>query len=107
MRHLLTQTATIVRPTPTTDVYGDTTHTGSTSTTSPCWLYVSGTDEEAGSTNAEHADARLMLPAGTDIQATDRVTVDGEEWHVIGPPVTRSRPLIGASHIEVDLRRRS
>jgi head-tail adaptor len=107
MRHLLTQTATIIRPTPTADVYGDTTHTGSTSTTAPCWLHVRDTDEEAGRAVAEHAEARLMLPVGTDIRATDRVTVGGDTWHVIGPPVTRSRPMLGASHIEVDLRRRS
>lgn len=49
---------------------------------------------------------RLFLPAGTALTGWDRVTVDGAEYEVEGPPwpVVNARTGV-ASHVEATLRR--
>lgn len=48
----------------------------------------------------------LVLPAGTPIGPGDAVTVDGDEYEVIGDPWQARSPLAGAeSHVEATLAR--
>lgn len=50
--------------------------------------------------------ATLVVPPGTAITATDRVTLDGIVYEVDGEPVTWQSPLTGTqSGIEVTLRK--
>jgi hypothetical protein len=108
MRHAMTQTATILRPVLTgIDTYGDPIAETVNERRVQCWLNVTGTNEESGAANAEHADATVSMPIGTDIRSGDELEIDDEAWAVIGPPIVRSRPVLGPAHVEAQLRRRT
>ena len=47
---------------------------------------------------------KLLLLPGTNIEARDRVTVDGVAFEIVGQPIER-RGRIGAHHIVADVRR--
>jgi len=48
----------------------------------------------------------LVLPAGTAIDASDRVTIDGKDYEVIGDPWHARNPRTQQdAHVEVTLRR--
>ena len=56
-------------------------------------------------TQAVTADARLWLPAGTDIEPDDRVEHGNDVYAVQGAPKVWRSPTGAVDHIEVDLRR--
>lgn len=47
---------------------------------------------------------RIFLPAGTDLEARDRVVVDGTVFEVDGPPERHRTPTGGEHHVEAQLR---
>jgi hypothetical protein len=50
----------------------------------------------------------LVLPAGTQVDTGDVVTVDGQAFELVGDPWPVRRPLTGrGSHVEATLRRTS
>lgn len=51
------------------------------------------------------ADAVGYFPADTPLRDTDRLTIDGQAYAIVGPPQTLSSPLSGPSHVRVPLRR--
>ena len=52
----------------------------------------------------EIADAFAIVPPGTPVDGTDRITVDGVRYEVIGPPWPVERPGQGTHHLELNLR---
>ena len=50
-------------------------------------------------------DARLWLPAGTDIEPDDRIEHDGVLYAIQGAPKAWKSPTGRIDHIEADLRR--
>jgi hypothetical protein len=107
MRHNLTLTATIIRHGEATDIYGDAIPGDPSTTTVPAWYWITDTDEESGAAQADHEMARMIVPAGTDIRSTDRVAIGDREWAITAAPRTVARPVIGPSHVEVQLHRRA
>lgn len=52
------------------------------------------------------ADFLLILPAGTDLTTADKVTVDGQDYEVVGDPWRARNPRSQTySHIEATVRR--
>lgn len=103
---LLTRTCTIERQVAgaDADVYGDEIPETSTLET-VCELQQAGRDENPGRTIADDT-WQFFAPAETDIQAGDRVTVDGMAFEVHGEPwIARDPELISTSHVEATLRR--
>lgn len=48
---------------------------------------------------------RLMLPAGTVVLDSDRITVDGVGYEPVEQPEAPASPLTGASYVAVTVRR--
>ncbi len=96
------ETVTVKRPATTTDSHGDAV---------PDWTDTTDTDADnvavapsAGDEDASQrvagvtADLTIYAPTGTDIAATDRVSVRGVDYEVVGPvedwrsPYSADRP---------------
>lgn len=101
---LLVRDVTILRAGVTTD-YGTTvpTWTNPQSTTTKGWLSQQSRDEDNRNRNAEVSYWHLTVAADTDIQAGDRVEIDGSTFEVDGPPNPAWSPA-GVHHIEATLR---
>lgn len=110
---LLNRTVTISRRSPSaddddTDDYGNQNAATPTNTETVGELQQRRRDEPVD--QGELSDTRwlLVLPPGTAIDTSDIVTVDGDEFEVIGDPWHARNPRTGAeSHVEVTLRRTS
>lgn len=65
------------------------------------WLSPMSSQKE-DNVEREQAEAEtwLYLPTGTDIEPTDRCTVDGTFYQVLGPPADCWTPF-GSHHLEV------
>lgn len=72
---------------------------------------VSGCSVQPNSSDTDWTDtaqavtvrARLWMPPGSDIQADDRVTVDGVQYAVSGAPMAWESPTGAVDHIECAL----
>ena len=101
---LLVRTVTIHHAGTRVDAYGDTIVDWSTSTdvTAPGWLaYTSGIEILDGRA-ATSTTMSLSLPAGTTIDAADRVTIDGTTYDITAEPMSAWTPR-GEHHIEINL----
>lgn len=105
---LLNLGCTIVRVTQdgAADEYGNPTDTTLTAATR-CYIEQRNATENTNDRSTTSEDWLLMLPAGTAVDATDRVTVDGYgTFEVIGPPWPVRNPRADAiSHVEATVRR--
>lgn len=81
-----TETVTVIRP-PGRDPFGDPLPgTAQESDVAGC-LFAPGTSREPGfADNQVDTDGTIYAPAGTDIRATDRVRIRGDEYSVVGKP---------------------
>lgn len=105
---LLTRSVTIARRSPSgsTDDYGNVNPTIATSVTVGELQQVQR--RTTGETVDDLSDTLwlLVLPAGTSIDTSDKVTVGGESFEVSGAPWTVRHPRTGVDHhVEVNLRR--
>jgi head-tail adaptor len=76
-----------------------------TKTTTKGWLdQLTGLEQQSGTRDTAVSTFKLFLPAGTDVTADDRVTVDDTTFDVEGPPASFWQPY-GEHHLEVSLRR--
>lgn len=103
----MTRDVTILRAHTAADRYGDSskTWTSATSTVTKGWLSQASSQEPTSPGRvAEVTTWQLYLPAGTDIEASDRVVIDGTTYEVDGPPNRARRPS-GEHHVEARLRR--
>lgn len=97
-----------LRPTATTDSYGDPV----ISWTNPSRLPLFGasvgpsasTETESPTADTVRAERVLIAPGAVDITATDRVEVDGQVWRIDGVPDVRSGFVLGV-HTTASLRR--
>lgn len=104
---LLTLTATIthVAQTGAVDTYGNPTEQTSTSTAA-AELQQTARDEQDRDANIGEQTWLLLLAPTATIDATDRVTVSGVTYEVVGPPWLARNPRTGAnSHIEATVRK--
>lgn len=107
---LLTKPCTITRRSPSTtkDDYGNVIPATSTVTT-VCELQQ--LPRRADAEAASHDDLSdtqwlLVLPPGAAIDTSDKVTVSGQAFEVVGAPWPVRHPRTGAAHhVEVNLRR--
>lgn len=100
---LLTETVEIVRYAATTDEYGNTVPGAETRTAVAGRLEQLRTEELVRDRDTVIVDWRAFLPAGTDINAYDRVAARGSLFEVVGLPNEQRTPR-GAHHVEVLLR---
>lgn len=103
---LLVRPVTIVHPVVAEDRNGarQVSWSGATTTTSRGWLSQVDASEDIVHRDGELTRWVLFLPAGTDITAQDRVTIDGATFEVDAPPHPAWSPR-GEHHLEVQLRR--
>lgn len=105
---MLVRDVTILRPAAFTDRYGDSIPDpdSATSTEVLGWLSQTSATEPTGPGRAlvTLTTEILFLPSGTDIEAHDRVEIDGQLYEVDGVPQSAWSPR-GEHHIEANLRR--
>lgn len=106
---LLVRSATIVHPAGMVDRYGNTLPDWDNATEVsdvPCWASAEGGAEGAAERQSVTDRLRLFLTAGVDLDAGDRVVIDGEIWEVDGPVQRAWRALSPCEHhVEASLRR--
>lgn len=106
---LLNLTCTITRRTQAgaADRY-NTPGQSTTTTTTVCELQQTSADENVTDRDAQASDFLLILPAGTAIDGGDKVTIEGVEYEVAGPPWAARNPRTqSASHVECRVIRRT
>lgn len=103
----LSRTVTVEHRTEgTLDVYGDPVTTTTSTVTVLGELQQLDRYEYTEDRNTQRADWLLLLPAGTTIDGTDRVTVDGTTFEVVGPPEPVWHPWKQrVDHVEARVRR--
>jgi hypothetical protein len=70
-----------------------------------CYLEQTGSSEVTAGREATIGDYRAYFPAGTELDGTDIVTIDGTDYEVVGPPAAPRNPLTNAvDHIMCSLR---
>lgn len=96
---------TILRPATSTDRYGNVIPdwTGATSTAVDAWISQRASTEAEAGRDTVATTLGMFVDADVDIEAGDRVVVDGETWEVDGRPL-RARTPRGVHHLEVGLR---
>lgn len=88
------------------DGYGNPTET-TTVTTTVCELQQQFAGEDVTDSNVQSSDFLLVLPAGTGIDGGDKVTIDGSDYEVDGPPWSARNPRTGVvSHVQCRVVRR-
>jgi hypothetical protein len=91
----------------TTDTYGNEIH-ALESVQSTCELQQASRSESTERGDVSHRDWRLFLPAGTHVGAADTVTVDGEDFEIVGDPWPARNPRTQTvSHLEATVTRRA
>jgi hypothetical protein len=103
--HLLPYTAVLEQPTTMTDSRGDETLTwdSPTRTTIRAWVDQQSTTETDDETRNVRSSNALLVTNHLNVNADDRLVVDGETWTVQGRP--RKVPtLAGIHHLEATLR---
>lgn len=102
---LLTQTATIIRPSfDAVDAYGNPQPGTTTSTDYPARLEGLSSDELVRDRDTIVADWRMFLPPDADVSPFDRIESDGKTFEVWGDPIEQRAPR-GIHHLELRLRR--
>lgn len=103
------ETVTIKRPASTTNRYGSSqTNWASTTdtTVSGCLFAPQSTSEDNDGRTATIVGARLFMPAGTDVESSDRIVIRTETYEVDGDPHVWTDPTgSGVSGVEVPLRK--
>jgi hypothetical protein len=104
---LMTRTATITRRAQTGAVGRTNTPTwvDADPVEVSCYFEQSGATEVVVGRQTQIVDATLVLPAGTELDASDRVSIDGDTYEVIGTPSRPHRPGTGEHHVEAYLQR--
>jgi hypothetical protein len=105
LSNLLNRPCEIVRrgPSGVEDDYGNEI-AGETVVNTVCELQQDAAMEVGGHEEVSRTHWRCFLPVGTDIDGTDRVTVDGEPYEVDGEPWSVRNPRTQQmSHVEVRL----
>ena len=108
VNHLFTRTVTIVpRAASTVDAWGDELPDSGTRVETRGYLYQQSGSENVDGQTIGVSGWLLLLPAGTVIDDTDRVTVADLEgtFEVVGPPRRPWRPATGEHHVEVVLKK--
>lgn len=105
---LLTQIGTLVhvmQDDENLDEYGDPTET-TTTTEVRCLIQQNRSDETDGLGQVLTETWSLFLPSGTIVDGSDRITVDGATYELVGPPWPAWHPTRHAvSHIEATVER--
>jgi hypothetical protein len=106
---LLTLDGTITRstigPTPAVDDYNNPIPTVTTAAVK-CWVEQSQADDNTVDTDQQSETFRLYLPPTAAIDGTDRLTVAGSTYEIVGPPWRATSPRTRAvTHIEARGRR--
>lgn len=106
---LLSIPITIKRAGSSTDRYGnaniDWAHP--TLTTVSGWLDINQRrmEEDDKNRSGGEMDGSAYLPAGTDVESTDRLLIDGSTYEIFGIPAPIYRPGWGVHHIECRIKR--
>lgn len=99
---LLTRAVEVIRPSFTTDRYGNKVAdwANATTTTYRGWVAPTDASEDDHDRDERRIDAKVFLPSGTDLDAGDRVRIDAADtYDVIGPAMAFSTPR-GPHHLE-------
>lgn len=107
---LMTQTGTLhhVAQDGARDEYNNATEGTPTTETVACLLQQRQRIEQTAQGQIATETLILFLPAGTDVDTLDYVTVDGNDYQIDGPPWAAYNPRSQAvSHIECTVRRTS
>lgn len=84
---MMQDTATVVRPTLAPDAYGGQAATDVTVVTLPCRRKsLSGRELARVAEVAPNATTRVVVPAGSDVRATDALLIDGVRFEVLWVP---------------------
>lgn len=63
-------------------------------------------DEVIRGRDAEMGSRRELLPAGTDVEGTDRIRLDGgRDFEIVGEPLPWTSPTGLLSHVEILIKR--
>lgn len=105
--HLLTRACTVTNRTDSgaVDDYGNPVP-AETEVDTTCELQQQRRSEPVGEGELSDTLWLLVLPAGTTIDTGDKVTVDGQEFEMVGDPWPVREPRTGQeSHLEASVRR--
>ena len=108
INRLMTRPVTVLRAAQRTDRYGNVLRDdwdNPTRTATVGWDYQQSGIEILDGRNAQVSAHILYLPAGTVIDGSDRVEIDGDTFELTGPPRRARRPTTGEHHVEADLKR--
>lgn len=103
---LLNQSCTITRvgATAGTDRYGNP-NTAETTTTTVCYAEQRSRSEHTANADSQSQEWLVVLPAGTDVDGNDRITIGTLVLEVVGPPWSARNPRTEAtSQVEVTAR---
>lgn len=105
---LLSQTATVtsVALTGTEDVFGDPGESV-TSRAWRCWIAQSSRDDDTNAGDRQDETFTMYLEAAATVTGSDRVTVAGKTFEVVGPPWTAVNPRTGRDEMVVATIRRT
>lgn len=99
---------TIQKPTLVQDARGDSVRSweNPTEVAAACWAAPSSSGEPIGPgrTQVVTTERTLRFPAGTDIDADDRVVLEGLTWEVAGRPSPAYTPGDGVHHLRVQIK---
>lgn len=71
-----------------------------------CVVWPTGSDENTDMRDQVNAELTALLPAGTDVKATDEILRGGEPFEVIGRPEQYRNPFTGTDPgVLINLRR--
>lgn len=76
------------------DEYGNP-RTTETATTTVCWLHQTDRSDTTGLDDIQAETWTVYLPAGTEIDGTDVLTVAGVDYELHGPPWAATHPRTG------------
>lgn len=86
------KTVTIISQ--TVDNFGDRTD-GSSTVVDDCAVYQTPGVEQVGGQDTVVYDLTVILPPGTSVSSTDRVTIDGVTYEVASEPIAWRSPFTG------------
>ncbi len=104
LARLLADVVTIVRPVLSDrDAYHNPVEGSEARWASPARIVERSGEEPAPGEGTEVSGWTLVVPAGADLEGSDRVEWGGRVFEVVGPPV-RARSPRGEHHLEAKLR---
>lgn len=80
---------------PAPDPYGNDQYTLQPVTLTPVVVWPTGATEQMQGQDLSTSGVTALLPAGTDVDAIDKLTIDGKDYEIDGQPASFLSPFSG------------